>query len=52
MLSKAREEECIWYDHIHPTRAMHRIVAEDLYKELPKGAKEKGEEGTDGSGKE
>ena len=34
MLSDAEEESCIWYDDLHPTSAMHKILAADLAKFL------------------
>jgi len=30
MLSEAVEEECIWYDELHPTSKMYKIVAGEL----------------------
>jgi lysophospholipase L1-like esterase len=32
--SRSWEENCIWYDELHPTSAMYKVLAEDLYKEL------------------
>jgi phospholipase/lecithinase/hemolysin len=34
MLSDAEEESCIWYDDLHPTSAMHKILAADLARFL------------------
>ena len=45
MSSEATEEESVWYDELHPTSEMHRVLAEDLYRELSEGEK-KGQEGT------
>ena len=37
MLSDAEEESCIWYDDLHPTSAIHKILAADLAKFLTEG---------------
>ena len=34
MMSLAREEECIWYDELHPTSAFYKVLTEDLYEVL------------------
>jgi hypothetical protein len=34
MMSEAREEECIWYDQLHPTSGLYKVLAEDLYEVL------------------
>jgi lysophospholipase L1-like esterase len=28
----ARGENCIWHDGLHPTSAMYKVLAEDMYK--------------------
>ena len=34
MMSMAREEECIWYDALHPTSTLYKVLTEDLYEVL------------------
>lgn len=36
--SMAEMEECIWYDELHPTTGMHKIVAAELAKFLTEEA--------------
>lgn len=37
MGSEAREEDCIWYDALHPTTALYKVLTEDLYEVLMLG---------------
>lgn len=34
LMSNAKEEECIWYDGLHPTSALYKVLAADLAKFL------------------